>query len=81
MNVSIKLLSLILKIFEMLKNLENNQQKKYYLKNGEIFEFSKNQNICKRAMSGVYVYNISSRYLEKCPIFDVLKVENGHFSR
>ena len=43
------------------------------------FKISKNRNICERALSGVYVYIISSRYFEKCPGFGVLKVENGHF--
>ena len=46
---------------------------------GEIFAFSKKRNICERVLSGVYVYRISSRYLEKCPSFGVLKVGNGHF--
>ena len=51
---------------------------------GKIFEFSKkNWNIlvCERALSSIYVYKISSRYLEKCLSFGVLEVENGHFSR
>ena len=39
----------------------------------------KKRNICERALSGAYVYKISSRYLEKFPNLGVLKVENGHF--
>ena len=39
----------------------------------------KKTNICKETLSGAFVYKISSRYLEKCPIFGVLKVENCHF--
>ena len=31
------------------------------------------------ALSGLYLYKISTRYVEKCPSFGVLKVENGHF--
>ena len=30
-------------------------------------------------MLGVYVYKISSRYVEKCPTYGILKVENDHF--
>ena len=44
------------------------------------FRIKKNWNICERSISGVYVYSISSRYLEKRPRFGVLKVENGHFN-
>ena len=79
MNVSIKLLSRILKILNILKILKNNQQKILFSKKGKIYEFSKNRGICERALSGVYVYKGSSSYLEKCPCFGVLKVENGHF--
>ena len=46
---------------------------------GKIFDCSKNGNICERTLSGAYVYKISTRYLEKCPSFGVLVVENGHF--
>ena len=48
---------------------------------GQYSNFKKKRNKCERALSGVYVYKMSSRYLEKCPSFGVLKVENDHFSR
>ena len=46
---------------------------------GKCFRISKNTG--ERALSGVYVHKISSIYLDKCPSFGVLKVENGQFSR
>ena len=46
----------------------------------KIFESSKKQNICEKALSDVYVHKISSRYrLENCPSFGVLKVETAIF--
>ena len=40
----------------------------------------KRRNLCERTVSGVNVNKISSRQIEKWPSFDILKVENGHFS-
>ena len=54
---------------------------------GNIFEFSKNRNICERALSGVYVYTISSRYLEitennvKMAVSTLKTPKLGHFLR
>ena len=82
MHVASKLLSRIFKVLKILKIVKNNQQKILFSKKwGKFFEFSKNRNICERTLSGVYVYKISSRYLEKCLSFGFLKVENGHYSR
>ena len=47
---------------------------------GTFSNFQNIRNICESALSGVHVYKFSTRYLEKCPSFGVLKVENDHFS-
>ena len=78
MHVASKLISQILKSLKIWKIVKV-INKKYFLKKRGKFSNFKKRNICERALSGVYVYKISSRYLEKCPSFDVLKVENGHF--
>ena len=82
MNAASKLLYRIIKILKVWKVVKNTQQKYYFQKSWESFSnFQKTWNICERALSCVYVCQISCRYLEKRPIFGVLKVENGHFSR
>ena len=66
MNGAIKLLSRIFKVFKVLDILENNHNKRYFENfSKKNFEFSKKRNICERNLSGVYVYKISSQYLEK----------------
>ena len=42
--------------------------------------FSKNRNICQRAMTDKYVHKISSRYLQKWLRYDIKHVRNRHFS-
>ena len=78
MNVSIKLLSRIFKIFKILKYKE---QKILFSKNEIFVEFTITRNMCERTLSGVYVYIISSKYIEKWPNSGALKFEMGHYSR
>ena len=88
-NVASKLLFWIFKILKILKIVlqfskfsRNNQQKILFSRNVEYnCRIFRNRIICERVLSGVLVYKISSRYLEKCPSFGILKVENGHFLR
>ena len=80
-HVASKLLSWIFKILKMLKNVKKYQQKILFSEKMGFFRILKHRNICERLLSGVYVYKISSIYLEKCLIFGVLKVEKDRFSR
>ena len=65
--------------FEYFENSKKESRKVLFSKQlEEIFEL-KNFNICERALSGVYVYKISSRYFGKWPSVCVLKIKNGHF--
>ena len=77
MNVSIKLPS---RIWKMLEIVEKKSTKIFscFVLFSRIFE---NRIIYERILSGVYVYKISCRYLDKWPSFVVLKVKKGHFSR
>ena len=65
MNVSTKLFYRIMKILKIWEILKNNHQKYHVKKIGIFFEFSKNCIICEKTLSGVYLYKISGRYLEK----------------
>ena len=76
---------LLSRIFKMLK-ISRKKIKK--MSNFFLFEivsskskFSKNHNICKRAMSHEYVYKISSRYLQKWLRYSTKHVKKRHFSR
>ena len=77
-----KLLSRIFKIFKILKNFQKSAQFFFFSRQfPPKSKFSKNRNICQRALSHEYVYKISSRYLQKWLRYSTKHVKNRHFSR
>ena len=70
MNVSTKLFYRTMKILKIWEILKNKQQQILFSKDPDFFEFSqKNCMIWKKTLSGVYLYKISGKYLEKLQSF------------
>ena len=80
MNGAIKLPSQMLKTLKISKILKSSIKILFSKKIKDNFRIFINRNICERTLLDVHVYKISSRYHEKWPTYDILKVENGNFS-